>query len=47
MTKETKVCYIETIFIQVKQGTNARKQVPETSAHKCTLLSLVTKGIIK
>ena len=39
MTKETKVCYIGTMFMQVKQGTkhSGRKQVPDTSKHKYTV----------
>ena len=47
MTKQTIVCYIETIFIKVIRVPWTRKQVPDTRAHKCTMLSLVNQGTIK
>ena len=37
VTKENKVYYIETMFIQVKQVSHTWKQSPNTTAQKCML----------
>lgn len=47
VTKENKVYYIETMFIQVKQVSHTWKQSPNTTAQKCMLSLLVTQGNIR
>ena len=47
MKKEKVVCYIGTMFIQVKHSTKNPEAFPDTIANKSTLLQLVIQGNFK